>query len=424
MILCMGVLGTAVLVVVAGKGRILPEIRKAAFFMAGIAILALLMQIAETKAQKSGMEINLARPAYGEGDYEEEFTVDAGDVLDGYLYHVVVPEQTLSKQKEKELLEAAQQDIDLEFAKNNGEVTGKAGIREAYQEGKVDAVWEFEPYDVVDDNGVVIAETIPDEGILVKAEVTLKCESSECVSERYFRVMPEVLNEGQKLVKEIDRYLQRQVTDTGESLKLPEQLDGKKLVWNEKREYLPEKILLFGMIMVLIYPFVEQSREKEKEKKRKALLDLQYADMVSNLALLLGAGMTVSGAWNKLTTNYIGKRHNKAVCEKEVYEEMKRTAYEIKNGMGEERAYERFGERCGGYRYRKFGNLLSQNLRKGSRGLTKLLEQEAEEAFEERKSMARKLGEEAGTKLLFPMLLMLGAVMVILAFPAMYSMQL
>ena len=57
-------------------------------------------------------------------------------------------------------------------------------------------------------------------------------------------------------------------------------------------------------------------------------------------------------------------------------------------------------------------------------GLTRLLEQEAEDAFEERKSMARKLGEEAGTKMLFPMILMLGAVMLILAFPAMRSMEL
>jgi hypothetical protein len=38
--------------------------------------------------------------------------------------------------------------------------------------------------------------------------------------------------------------------------------------------------------------------------------------------------------------------------------------------------------------------------------------------------MARKLGEEAGTKMLFPMILMLGAVMLILAFPAMRSMEL
>ena len=56
--------------------------------------------------------------------------------------------------------------------------------------------------------------------------------------------------------------------------------------------------------------------------------------------------------------------------------------------------------------------------------LRQCVKQEAEDAFEERKSMARKLGEEAGTKMLFPMILMLGAAMLILAFPAMRSMEL
>jgi len=41
--------------------------------------------------------------------------------------------------------------------------------------------------------------------------------------------------------------------------------------------------------------------------------------------------------------------------------------------------------------------------------------------MEERKSLARKLGEEAGTKLLLPMLLMLILVIVILMVPAILS---
>ena len=40
------------------------------------------------------------------------------------------------------------------------------------------------------------------------------------------------------------------------------------------------------------------------------------------------------------------------------------------------------------------------------------------EMFEERKKQARKLGEEAGTKLLFPMILQLGIVMIIVIAPA------
>jgi hypothetical protein len=47
------------------------------------------------------------------------------------------------------------------------------------------------------------------------------------------------------------------------------------------------------------------------------------------------------------------------------------------------------------------------------------LEQESETAFAERRLLAKRLGEEAGTKLLFPMIMMLGMVIVIIIVPAM-----
>ena len=70
------------------------------------------------------------------------------------------------------------------------------------------------------------------------------------------------------------------------------------------------------------------------------------------------------------------------------------------------------------------GALLSQNLRKGTKGLTQMLRMEAIQAFEERKARAKRLGEEAGTKLLAPMFLMLAVVLVIVIVPAFLSIQL
>ena len=51
----------------------------------------------------------------------------------------------------------------------------------------------------------------------------------------------------------------------------------------------------------------------------------------------------------------------------------------------------------------------------------RLLQKEAEDAFEERKSIARRLGEEAGTKLLVPMVLMLLVVLILIMVPAFLS---
>ena len=71
--------------------------------------------------------------------------------------------------------------------------------------------------------------------------------------------------------------------------------------------------------------------------------------------------------------------------------------------------------------YLKLSALLAQNLRKGSNDLLQMLRQEADSAFAQRKSLAKKLGEEAGTKLLLPMMMMLCIVMVIIIIPAYFS---
>ena len=66
-------------------------------------------------------------------------------------------------------------------------------------------------------------------------------------------------------------------------------------------------------------------------------------------------------------------------------------------------------------------SLLLQNLKKGSKGMAEMLSYEVGQAFEERKNLAKRFGEEAGTKLLFPMILMLVIVMVVLIIPAFLS---
>ena len=57
----------------------------------------------------------------------------------------------------------------------------------------------------------------------------------------------------------------------------------------------------------------------------------------------------------------------------------------------------------------------------GNRKLLEQLNEEADRVFSERRNAARRLGEEAGTKLLIPMMLMLVIVMGIVIIPAFLS---
>lgn len=143
---------------------------------------------------------------------------------------------------------------------------------------------------------------------------------------------------------------------------------------------------------------------------------LTYPEMVSKLSIYLGAGMTLKAAWEKICADYeLGKKDR---GKNPVYEEMNIACLEMKSGIPEGRAYEQFGRRCGIPIYSKFSTLLTQNLRKGSTKLGPLLKEESRLAFEERKNAARKAGEEAGTKLLFPMMMMLCVVMLMILLPA------
>ena len=136
--------------------------------------------------------------------------------------------------------------------------------------------------------------------------------------------------------------------------------------------------------------------------------------------LLIQAGMTARKVFQKMGADYM---RNRPKTGRYAYEAIIIMCHEMDSGVTESESYENFGRRCDVQVYIRLGALLSQNLRKGTKGLTELLKLESIQAFEERKAQAKRLGEEAGTKLLLPMFLMLAVVLVIVIVPAFLTLQ-
>ncbi len=127
--------------------------------------------------------------------------------------------------------------------------------------------------------------------------------------------------------------------------------------------------------------------------------------------------MTIRGAFERITSEY-------EKCEKTegyLYKEMKVTKNELLHGISEVKAYEAFGRRCGMISYLRFGTILVQNISRGAKGTLPILELEAKEAFDDRKELAKRLGEESATKLLVPMMGMLFIVLIIIMMPALWT---
>ena len=93
----------------------------------------------------------------------------------------------------------------------------------------------------------------------------------------------------------------------------------------------------------------------------------------------------------------------------------------LKTGVHESKVYKDFGRRCGIKQYMKLASLFEQNRKTGMSNLRNLLGIEAVAAWEERVNLARRIGEEASTKLLLPLFLMLGVVMAMVMVPAMMA---
>lgn len=369
----------------------------------------------------------LERQAYGDGNYDAELIWEIPEKELEQELSVHVAEQGLTKEEQQALLTAAEQEIAETFPGENesvDEIRKDVCIQSQYQDGQVTADWSFDSYQYVDLEGHVMNDSLEEEEILVKAVVELGCDSQTLEYQFFFQICPKIYSEKEKINNKLKQELIKKNEKTNDStLILPESIDDQTIIWKEKSERMPLKLLFLGMIAAGCVPLVEKSRKQEEEKRRKEKLQSEYPELVSKLTILLGAGMTLFSAWNKITTNYSNKWKNNTIPIHPLYEEMLITCHEIESGVGEARAYERFGERCGLHRYRKFCSLLVQNLRKGTRGLVQLLEEEVSDAFEERKNLAKKSGEEAGTKMLFPMMMMFGIIIVIIMVPAFLSLQ-
>lgn len=75
---------------------------------------------------------------------------------------------------------------------------------------------------------------------------------------------------------------------------------------------------------------LERKRTADHIKKEQMKLD--YAEVVSKLLILLGAGMSLKQAWNRISAQYSDKRQKKQIKERYIYEEMIITNHEILDG--------------------------------------------------------------------------------------------
>lgn len=199
---------------------------------------------------------------------------------------------------------------------------------------------------------------------------------------------------------------------------LPREIGGKQIKWSEK-VYDNSVIIWVAVVMVSVLIFFMSDRDLGKKvEDRKRVMKSKYAEIVQKMVMYICAGLTVRAAFQKIVADAEAEGDDNAI-----YREMRYTCRELKSGISEEEAYERFGRRVGVQEYVRMGTLLEQNIKKGSSNLLGRLKEETNSAVVERLQNFRKSGEEASTKLLAPMVMFLLVVMVMIMVPAFVTIQ-
>lgn len=380
-----------------------------------------LLFIKEISDEKNSILQNgyfLQRGEYGEEETEVDLDISEDEDTLQITYPVLAKKYT-----DKEIqnqMKSFEINIEAHIIGENtslDEVKYPLVLKEKYDSYAFCVEWESEQYTLVDSDGNVQNESLETPQIvLLTAVLSYDAQTEEiqvpvCVYPK--DQTPEDIRRKQ-ILEALQKADNEQKAEN--QLRLPQEIDKSEVTYqlSHQTNY---GVYMLALIFISVVLYYAKDRDlDQKMKQREQELNLSYSEFVSQFVLLVGAGMSIRGVLEQLSKEKTLGRY--------LIQELKILVRDLANGVLETEAIDAFGKRCGSSCYIKLSGLLVQNMKKGNSELLKQLQLEAQEAFMKRKNDARKLGEEAGTKLLLPMMGMLLVVMMVIILPAFLSFQL
>lgn len=170
---------------------------------------------------------------------------------------------------------------------------------------------------------------------------------------------------------------------------------------------------ILGWAVGLIMAYASFNDVKDKIERRHLKIAIDMPDFTNKILILSGAGMTIRAALIKIS--------HEMAADTPLYQELAYSVKMLENGATDEAALERLSMRCNTPQMRRFTSVILQNIHRGGSDVLLALQDIGQEQWAERKAAAMRVSEEADTKLLFPMMLMLGSVIIMTIAPAVMS---
>lgn len=175
---------------------------------------------------------------------------------------------------------------------------------------------------------------------------------------------------------------------------------------------------IMGSVLAVLLPvaLVNDLHRKVVRREREVLLELP--ELLNQIILLVGAGSTVQQAIKHCLERKRGETGHP------LYRELFQMQREWESGYSFQQALEGFSKRCGIQEVSAFTTAVLLNFRRGGNDFVLALRDLSHSLWERRKAVCKTLGEQASSKLVFPMVLLFLIVVIMVGAPAFMIMDL
>lgn len=269
------------------------------------------------------------------------------------------------------------------------------------ESGTLSLKWHSDRPDVIGSTGKIYGT---DEDVIM--ELTISDGVHERVEKIPVRTVSDTKDDSERLMALLKEY-ERQ-NRTGESVRIPEEMEGYKLRVSRESS-VKKQIILYSVLAAMAgaYIYHKINELKERKGKRQDTLRREFYSFTSRLSLLMGAGINVKEAMRLASEG-----------SKELAGEVRFTVNRIDAGLSEEKAYLEMSGRIAIPEYTRLMTMISQNINHGNSKLLMLMDQEVKNAMNMKREHMRKKGETASEKLLIPTALLLVIVIGVIMIPA------
>ncbi len=385
---------------------------------AGMAIL--LAGVLLFRFYHRGEPVTIERADFGKGDTKERFLLKGKE--DSTQIEITFGERQISADSREQTLHKLFDEVEEHMKGKNislEEVTDPLVFAEHISGYPFSLSYESSDSGYITPDGSLgerQKELKAQEGFDMKVKVT--ADYKDIHGEKSFNITVKAKKQKKKTIfSDAERMIEKKEEESrmDTSFEIPSEYGG--ITIRKMGEDHPEKgvfLLLFILILYIPVHHFLALRSRSIKTQKETVRD--FCAIVNMLTLFMGAGASFPTAVGRICDDY--RRGKGTTGKRYAFERMIQMEQQLAAGVSQREACRRWGMQFRDRHYQKLSTLLIQAFSKGAREAGVLMGTAEEEAFRYRIDRAKKDGEEAATKLLFPMVVLLVVIMAMVMFPA------